>query len=92
MMSTFLVPLALVGFLVHLTVTNHQYLDGGLLLYSRWPILSVESRAWTSVDRVHFPEALAAKGFLWARILKRGRVVNVINLHSCSACEPVCAI
>ena len=36
--------------------TDRQFLGGGLVVYSRWPIMEEESHPWDSVSQVHFPD------------------------------------
>lgn len=73
---------------IHLTLGDQQHLDGGLVVYSRWPVLEQESHPWKAIREVHAPEHLAAKGFVWTRIRKNGTVVSIVNLHCCSTCAP----
>ena len=88
LMAVLMIPLFILVCVLYLLFTNTQHTDGGLVVYSRWPILSYESYPWMHTSDVHFPENVSAKGFLWVRIDVQGQVLNIMNLHSCSACSP----
>ena len=88
LLATLVVPLILVSCLLWLLWSGQAgLLNGGLLTFCRWPILRCHSQPWHSLRGVLFPEYLSAKGFQWVRFRKRGRPVNVINVHLCAACS-----
>ena len=89
LMATIVVPLILVGCLLWLLWSNNEnVINGGLVVFSRWPILCTQSHPWRSTRKVLFQEYLSAKGFQWVRFQKESTVMNIINVHLCSECAP----
>ncbi len=89
LIATMVVPLILVGCLIWLLWSNNEHLiNGGLVVFCRWPILCTQSHRWRSTSKVLFPEYLSAKGFQWVRFQKHDTVMSVINVHLCAECSP----
>jgi hypothetical protein len=82
---------ALFGLCMSIIMEEQLVLSGGLAFFCRHPLLHVEAHPWDTMDKVHFPENLAAKGFQWVRFCKQGVPISVVNLHLCMACSPAIA-
>ncbi len=59
--------------------------DGGVLIYSRWPILYNESIVYTDCDG---SDCLAAKGAMYAQIDKLGRTYHIFGTHLQAFADP----
>lgn len=66
---------------------EHGKMTGGVVILSRWPILEGDERIFEGVAAG--PDALAAKGVLYARVAHPGGDVHVFGSHTQADPEPV---